>query len=151
MTSKNSINHKFIGNWNLISMFSQAEDKSKIFPNSNQVNGLLIYTNDGIISAQLGNANRIKFKNQDFRKGNDFEINQAFNGYISYFGNYSINHEKEYIVHDIKMSLFPNWINTKVKRYYEFDEDILTLKATPILYDNVLRTPTLIWQKIRSK
>lgn len=148
MNNTDTIKQKFIGNWKLISMFSQAKDLSKIYPNSNQVNGLLIYTKEGIISAQLGNANREKFNNQDFRKGTNQEINQAFNGYISYFGNYKINQEKSYIVHDIKMSLFPNWINTKVKRYYQFENDLLTLKATPILYDNILRTPTLIWQKI---
>ena len=139
---------KFIGHWNLVKMCSVSENGDEILPLGANVRGLLHYSEGGIMSAQLGNAFRANFYDNDFRMGTDVEIREAFNGYISYFGKYLIIEDKGFIIHDVEMSMFPNWIGTKVKRYYEFSDDLLTLKATPIEYEGVLRTPTLIWQKI---
>lgn len=139
--------NNFIGEWSLISMTNEIDNKIISTPNGNNLKGLLIYNETGTMSAQLGNFERSKFKSNDFRYGLTDEIIPAFNGFISYFGTYSINEEKSYIVHNVEMSLFPNWIGTKVKRYYEFKDNLLILRATPILENGIEVTPTLKWER----
>jgi Lipocalin-like domain len=146
---------KFKAHWSLLSMsaIAQGDDeniKGGIYPIGRNVRGLLSYSENGMMSAQLGSAMRPNFSDNDFRKGSDIEIREAFNGYISYFGTYQIVEKSGIIIHDVQMSMFPNWIGTKVKRYFEFSdgEQILTLKATPIDYDGKIRTPTLVWRRI---
>jgi hypothetical protein len=142
-----TIKEKFLGQWNLISMTSENEDEI-LYPIGRNVKGLLSYSENNIMSAQLGSLSREKFLNPDYRKGTDIEIINSFNNYISYFGKYKINEDREFIIHQVEQSLFPNWIGTKVKRYYHFFENKLTLKVTPISYNGKLMTPTLLWEKI---
>lgn len=142
-----SIKERFIGTWELLAMSSVADDGTTIYPMGKEVKGLLAYFEDGTMSAQLGSLTRSKFLNPDYRKGSSEEIIESFNNYISYFGEYKINIERGFIFHDVKQSLFPNWIGTKVKRYYNFEGNFLTLKATPISYSGKLMTPTLNWRK----
>ncbi|MDC1067541.1 lipocalin-like domain-containing protein [Candidatus Kapabacteria bacterium] len=137
---------KFLGNWNLISMTMESDDGEIYYPIGKEVNGLLIYTNDGLMSAQLGSIQRTNFKNPDYRKGKESEIINSFNNYISYFGKFEINKKRNFVVHKVEQSLFPNWIGTKVKRYYSFEGSNLVLKATPISNDGKLFTPTLRWE-----
>lgn len=142
-----SIKENFIGCWKLISMTLESENGDKIFPMGKKVSGLLIYNSNGIMSAQLGSSSRENFTDPDYRKGKDIEIVESFNKYISYFGKFKINESRKFVIHEVEQSLFPNWIGTKVKRYYSFNEDFLTLKATPISQSNKLVTPTLLWKK----
>ena len=46
------------------------------------------------------------------------------------------------------MSLYPNWIGTRVKRFYELQDDILILTASKLDYNGIMRIPTLTWKKI---
>lgn len=140
---------KFVANWHLIEMYSIDENSNKIHPYG-KTKGLLTYTNDNIMSAQIGKIQRNNFEDNDYRKGQKDEIEIAFNGFISYFGTYTINEKQSYILHNVQMSLFPNWIGQKVKRIYEFQENdnILILKAPQLIYDGVERTPTLVWSRI---
>lgn len=143
-----AIIENFIGNWDLISMTSVAESGEVIYPLGIKVKGLLAYSEIGLMSAQLGSLDRKKFSNSDYRMGSGIEIIDSFNNFISYFGKFKINEERNYVIHEIEQSLFPNWIGSKVKRYFEFKENILTLRATPISYEGKLMTPTLKWQRI---
>lgn len=138
---------KFIGEWTLISMTNEKSDGTITYPNSQNVKGLLSYSEKNTMSAQLGSLDRNKFVSNDFRFGTNEEIITAFNGYISYFGTYEINEEKQYIIHHIEMSLFPNWIGTKVKRFFEFIDDSLILRATAISENGISVIPTLTWKR----
>lgn len=138
-----------LGYWNLIKFEAIADDGSVIYPYGKNVRGMLHYADNEIMSAQLGDAMRANFVEQDFRNAKPDEIIEAFRNYIAYFGKYSINENRKYIIHEIEMSLFPNWIGTRVKRNFELNGDILILSANKLDYDGVLRTPTLTWQKIK--
>lgn len=153
------IKELLIGEWELIDMyFEGVTDYSNSNPNvihrpmSNSPYGLLIYTKSGYMSAQLGNLNRVKFENPDYRFGKPNEIIEAFNQYIAYTGKYEVNESKNFIVHKVKMSMFPNWIGQNVKRYYSTenigDEIYLYLKATEIIHNNIAVIPTIKWRKI---
>lgn len=141
-------NDKFIGTWQLLSMVNESDSVENHLPFGKNVSGLLIYTEDGYMSAQLGQSGRNKFISSDFRYGTKDEIFSAFNGYISYFGTYEIDEAKSLVVHDVQMSMYPNWEGTRQKRYFSFKNDLLILKATPVLFNEQLYTPTLTWQKV---
>ena len=142
------INSKLLGFWELVKFEAIADDGTAIYPFGQNVRGLLYYGSDEIMSAQLGNVMRANFENPDFRFPSSTETQEAFNGYISYFGKYSVNEARQYIIHEIEMSLFPNWIGTRVKRFYEIKGDFLILSASKLDYNGVYRVPTLTWKKI---
>lgn len=144
------MNHKelLVGNWQLLSMVNEHEDGEHYYPFSKNVKGLLIYTADGYMSVQLGKADRDNFKSDDFRHGTHSEIFHAFNHFIAYFGKYELDSDRNQIIHDIDLSMYPNWSGTKVRRYYRIEKNILTLKATPIEFKDMFYTPTLNWIKI---
>lgn len=137
-----------VGYWELVKFEAIAEDGDIIYPFGKNVRGLLHYADNELMSAQLGSTMRANFNNEDFRFGEDDEIREAFNGFISYFGKYSINENRNYIIHEVDLSLFPNWMNTRVKRLYEFDNGLLLLKAPKLDYKGIKRTPILTWKKI---
>lgn len=137
---------RFIGQWELLEMRAIGSQDT-IYPIGKNVAGLLIYTQNGIMSAQLGSLDRKLFANPDYRFGHTDEIIESFNSYISYTGSFYI--QKDYIIHNVRQSLFPNWIGQKVKREYEFIEDnILILKAPMLNYSGTERRPELVWQRL---
>lgn len=144
----NVIKQSILGYWELLKFEAIAEDGDIYLPFGQNVRGLLHYAENEIMSAQLGNSMRANWNSNDFRNGTESEIIEAYNGYISYFGKYSINEYRKYIIHEIEMSLYPNWINARVKRTYELNDDILILKAPQLDFNGILRIPTLTWKKI---
>jgi len=162
--------NQFVGAWGLVDFsFCDINGNVKFRPLGNKVGGLLIYTNDGFMSANLGSLERKPFKNNDYRFGKNEEIIEAYNNIISYSGEYQVNDNKKFILHKINMSMFPNWIGQNVKRYFRIgnyneiigkklegnfnnvllNEDIfLELSASTLLHNEELLTPKLIWQKL---
>jgi len=142
----------FIGTWRLMEFFAiNAKNQNDIvLPFSKRVSGVLIYTAQGYMSANLGSAERVNFKNSDYRMGEMTEIFSAFNSMISYSGTYSLQPNKSIISHKVIQSHFPNWIGMTVHRNYEFQDNfrILKLSANHILIDNKQYLPILTWQKI---
>ncbi|TNE36431.1 hypothetical protein EP342_00525 [bacterium] len=135
----------FKGTYELLEKYSIRVDGSKIHPWGNDVKGMIIYT-DSHISAQLGINNRENFRDFNFRNATEREAQEAFTTYIAYFGTYEV--KDGYIIHDIKQSLFPNWIGHKVKRYYRFEGDLLYLEAKEIAQTTRLEKTVLVWRRL---
>lgn len=135
----------FKGTYELLEKYSIRIDGSKIHPWGNDVKGMIIYT-DSHISAQLGIYNRENFRDFNFRNATEREAQEAFTTYIAYFGTYEV--KDGYIIHDIKQSLFPNWIGHKVKRYYRFEGDLLYLEAKEIAQTTRLEKTVLVWRRL---
>jgi len=142
---------RFIGTWRLKEMSLRGnDDKPVVFPNGKNAIGQLIYTQEDIMSAQIGDPDRDQHANNDYRYPSQEELKKNYSQFISYFGSYEIFPAKRLVVHNIKMSLYPNWVGTKVKRYYEFrdGDNTLVLKATPIKSGDNLVEPVLIWTRL---
>ncbi|GAB5465329.1 MAG: lipocalin-like domain-containing protein [Candidatus Kapaibacteriales bacterium] len=143
-----------IGQWSLVEMFIEFDSGERIYPNGKKAIGQLIYLENGIMSAQIGNTERTKSKINDYRAvDKDFTFDN-YKEYISYFGTYEVIDSKKYITHEVRMSLFPNWIGQRVKRYFKIRHmdgvAILTLRATKIKVDGELGVPTIVWEKINA-
>lgn len=153
--SKNTLN-QLIGVWKLVDMYFLDENKTIVHkPMGDNPLGILIYTEDLYMSAQIGSLDRNYFTNNDYRFGTYSEIFEAFNQYIAYTGKYELYTNKQYILHKIQMSMFPNWIGQNVKRFYNFENErgndkeniYLYLSASPLDYNSLKVTPVIKWIK----
>lgn len=135
----------FIGVWLLVKVERKTKDKL-LSPFGDNPEGLLIYS-EGYMSAQLGIANRPAFDSEDFRNGSPDEIAIAFNSYIAYYGTYNVDEAEKIVYHKVLQSLYPNWVGTKQKRYFEFSSKYLSLSALDPDYATTGSTTTLIWER----
>ncbi len=135
----------FVGAWRLLSVETRRDDGSLF--RSGKRTGYLIYSAEGFMSVAFMRDGRIVFASGDIRGGSVEEKLEAFDGYVSYCGRFEV--DGGIVVHDIEVSLFPNWIGERQERFYEFDGDKLTL-STPIQLVGGMRISThLVWEKVK--
>lgn len=125
------IKDQIIGIWKLVSAEFRSSDGEVSYPLGRDAVGMLMYDTNGNMSAQLTNPNIPTFVSNNQLKGSPSEIKAAYEGCVSYFGTYEINEDEGFIVHHVEGSLFPNWVGTDQKRFYEFIKDKLILRTQP--------------------
>lgn len=141
----------FIGTWELIKYEAEVtETKEKVnHPYGKNPIGLLIYTSDGMMSGQVMNTERVKLsKFKNFNNGTPEEIKKAYQGYVAYFGKFSVNEKEQYVEHFVKGSLIPNWVGIVLRRYYQFEDGKLKLQTPPVKSGETNFTVTLTFKKI---
>jgi Lipocalin-like domain len=69
-------------------------------------------------------------------------------GYIAYFGTYDVDENSHTITHHIQGSLVPEWVDTDLKREYEFNANRLTLRFAPTRLRGEMLRGELIWEKV---
>jgi hypothetical protein len=90
---------------------------------------------------------RPKFLSGDLQGGTPDEIKAAFEGFISYFGTYSVNESDGTVTHHLEGCSFPNWIGVDLKRFFKFSGNRLTLSTPPTLIKGVSTIGDLIWER----
>jgi Lipocalin-like domain len=100
-----------LGAWELVSFVSRdvatGEDR---YPLGAAPRGLILYTADGYMSAQLANSD--------------------MGGYVAYSGRFSVDEETSTLHHDVVMSMPPDLLTQPQFRHASVDGDVLTLSAT---------------------
>jgi hypothetical protein len=134
----------FVGAWRLLSVETRKEDGS--LHKSGKRTGYLIYSADGFMSVAFMKDGRSTFASGDIRVGTVEEKLEAFDGYVSYCGRFEV--DGGIVVHDIEVSLFPNWIGERQERFYEFDRDKLTLSTPLQLVGGISLSTHLVWEKV---
>lgn len=99
-----------VGSWRLVSFESRYENGDVKYPLGQQPLGRLSYDAAGNMSALLVQAGRPEFAGGDMRGGTDAEVRAAFEGFIGYFGTYSVDPAKGIVSHRVQGAAFPNWI-----------------------------------------
>ncbi len=146
----NTIRDQFIGAWNLVHWDVQtASGKHYNYPYGENAKGSIIYTQAGRMSAQLMRMDRPNFEIPHSWKGTEIEVKTAFQGYTAYSGTFKI--VENTVVHQVDMSVFPNWIGTDLVRNFEFQKEgnHLLLSTTPFKTrkgDSVKQV--LLWQRL---
>jgi hypothetical protein len=108
-----------------------------------------MYDAAGNMSAQLMRENRARFATSDPVRATDAEVRDAFNGYISYYGSYSVDEVKEAVTHRVHGASFPNWIGVDLVRSYAFDESgRLQLSTPPFVMGGESLEYVLVWERI---
>jgi hypothetical protein len=99
-----------IGAWYLQSWESFALDGSDVpYPLGPDARGIIMYTPDGYMSAQIMRPDRRPFDLSDLIDTDKDELATAASGYMAYSGSFTVS-DDGVIAHHVELSLLPNWI-----------------------------------------
>ena len=120
---------QLVGTWRLESWYRIEDDGTRQPRFGPGASGLLIYAADGFMSASLMDGGRTPFAGPDPYGGTAEECRAAMSTGHSYCGRWRI--EGEAIIHDVELSVFPNWVGSEQIRYVRFEGDHMILKTPP--------------------
>jgi hypothetical protein len=139
---------KFAGTWRLVSYDSRDSAGTVEYPWGKDAIGRLMYDSRGNMSASLMKPGRPRFASQDLRSGTDAEVRAAYEGFISYWGTYTVDSAKRTVAHHVLGASYPNWVGVDQLRYFRLDGQRLVLTTPPLRIDGRLLTSVLVWERV---
>jgi hypothetical protein len=135
------------GTWQLESWTIGYSDRDDFtYPYGEDPQGLLMYTDDGWMSASICRKERALLPdNVSFRKLPDEIKAAAFSSYFHYAGRYRVVEGD--VIHYVTQSLNPNFPGTEQLRHAELDGQTLVLSGKDQVGD-VARFHSLVWHKL---
>lgn len=110
--------------------------------------GMILYTPDGYMSAQLMRPERRSFASGDWFDGTAEEYQEEASTYIAYSGSFQVDEQKQTLTHSMFVSLFPNWVGQTQPRDVKIDGDILYLSTeSPIKSGGKMVMSYLQWRR----
>jgi len=120
---------EFIGAWRLISYERRNAAGAVTYPMGQNPVGRLTYDSLGRMSAQIMRPDRAQSHAASAGSATADEKISAFDGYIAYYGTYTVNEKDHTVIHHVEASLYPNWVGSDQRRLYEFSDGRLILRA----------------------
>jgi hypothetical protein len=145
--AREEVRTKLLGAWELVSYTATSTDGEVIHPLGPAPYGLIVYTPQGYMSAQLGRRDRAALRSARLEDATAEELAQAAVGYLAYGGPFEVV-DPTTVEHHVTTSLFPNWIGRSQVRKVSFEGSLLTLGiATPTRLWGAQRTAELTWRR----
>lgn len=143
------LRERLVGAWRLQSYVETPVDGGEdSLPLGPEPQGLIIYTPDGYMSAQLSRPDREGFASGDWFDGTAQEYTAEASTYIAYSGPFRVDEQTGELFHSMDVSLFPNWTGQEQQRIVELDGDTLTLSSpAPITSAGKVVTSRLVWKR----
>ena len=117
-----------LGAWELVSFVARnetaGEDRQ---PLGTAPRGLILYTSDGHMSAQLAEPD--------------------MSGYVAYGGRFFVDEDTSTLHHDVTVSMMPELLAQTQFRHARVDGDLLTLSATRTDDNGVTTHSSLLWRR----
>ena len=137
---------KLIGTWTLVELIEiPLNGGENSHPMGENPKGLIMYSADGFMSAQIMNLNR---KNTD-RKDHSEQNTEETSDYLAYSGPFETDDEKQTLSHTMFVSLFPNWTGETQKRNIRFEDGFLYLETEkPFLRNSRMVKHRLTWRRV---
>jgi hypothetical protein len=150
-TTADDLRTNLIGAWVLRSYEARSIDGSEvIYPLGVDPRGIIMYTPDGYMSAQLMRSGRKRFSGDDMQLAPNDELAAAASGYLTYAGPYNVVRDG-LIAHHVEVSLLPNWIGGTQYRAAHLSGSVLQLgPPEPVLIDGQHRNLRLVWHRAGS-
>jgi Lipocalin-like domain len=132
-----SLRDAILGAWELASFVTvDAPTGEERHPLGAAPRGLIMYTSDGHMSAQLADSD--------------------MGGYVAYGGRFTViedtvNEETATVHHDVTLSMMPELLTQTQFRQARVDGDLLTLSATTTDASGVEVNARLVWRRARSQ
>jgi Lipocalin-like domain len=137
-----------LGAWELHSYTARdTADDMVTHPFGENPVGLLLYTPDGFMSAQLMRSGRPHFDRPRTDGGTSEQTVAAAQGYLAYSGRFIVDEDTDTVHHEIMVSLLPNWVNQTQLRAAGLADGYLTLRADTTSRGGVTTTHILVWRR----
>jgi len=152
MTANGSVDNPLLGTWHLVRWDIRHDDgRPDSLPFGADVNGLILYTCDGTMSACIARGQRPRLSSDSVRSAPEAERLAAFESYFQYAGSYTLRGEpgRQQVVHRVTHALNPNFVGTEQIRDMSFAGDgTLTLSASDTVPGSaVARHHRLVWRR----
>ena len=141
---------QLIGAWKLVSYVEKPVNGSAPnHPMGERPRGIIMYTPDGYMSAQLMRPDRSPFASGDWFKATPEEYAREASMYFAYTGPFDVNEKEKIVTHSVFVSVFPNWIGQTQQRVVRIEGDTLHLSTTsPIQAGGQAVNAYLQWQRV---
>lgn len=136
MAPFHQLRESLIGTWRLSEYRTVPIGNGKpYFPMGHDVDGFLIYTNDGFVSMQLMKQGAPNFADADMARGTTGELSEAMKHSLAYTGRFDIIDSvscgdlvyEGTVVHHKEVCSFPNWLGDTQKFEIDLVHGNLTL------------------------
>ncbi|WP_179443411.1 lipocalin-like domain-containing protein [Rhodococcus sp. ACPA1] len=146
--AREEVRRKLLGAWQLVSYTARSTEGEVIHPLGTTPYGLIVYTAEGYMSAQLGRGDRSPMRSARLEDAAADELTQAAAGYLAYGGPFEVV-DPVTVEHHVTTSLFPNWIGRSQVRKVRFEGALLKLSvAAPTRLWGAERTAELTWSRL---
>jgi hypothetical protein len=109
--------------------------------------GIIMYTADGYMSAQLMRRDRPAYDRAITGGGTTEQMAAAASGYLCYSGPYRLDEAAEVLHHHVQVSLLPNWIGGIQVRNAKLAAGTLTLSAVVTSRKGASSSHVLVWRR----
>lgn len=136
---------QILGRWDIVSWLQLYDDGRRQAPLGETLEGFIRYVPDGDMICMIADAGRANFTSGGQWNASDADKAGAYGTMLAYAGRWRI--EGETVVHEVALSLFPNWKGGEQRRQVRLDGDTLFIEAR--LEDGTAeaRTAQLKWKR----
>jgi Lipocalin-like domain len=136
-----------VGTWRLRAWVADGEGGIE-HPMGEAPEGVLVYTADGTMVTTIGRSGRPRIDGGDLLGGPVDQRLEAMATFIAYSGTFRVDGGD--VVHDLTMSLFPNWVGSTQRRHAALSADgrELTLSADPMPVQGRMSAQRLSWERV---
>jgi hypothetical protein len=140
---------QLIGAWKLVTYQEIPVDGSDPFePLGPTPQGIIMYTPDGYMSAQLAKPDRPRFSTGDWFAGAPADYIAEASTYIAYTGPFHVDEDAQTLTHSMFISLFPDWTGQTQPRRVSLEGDRLELgTVSPIQSSGRTVNSALVWRR----
>jgi Lipocalin-like domain len=138
-----ALRDRILGGWELVSFISQNTDNGAVtYPLGRRACGLLMYTEDGFMSAQLTRG-----RQGGVNDPGSETVDSSLSGYVAYGGRFEIDERSATLRHLVTISMLDDLLLQPQFRHASLDGDRLTLSATATAADGTRSLNTLVWKR----
>jgi hypothetical protein len=143
------LRERLVGAWRLVDVVEEPVDGSPVRrPHGERPIGLLLYTPDGHMSAQIMERRRDRAHTPDWSDLTSQEYADEARSYFAYSGTFQVDEAAGTVTHSVEVSLFPGWLGTGQVRAVKLDGRALELStASPVQSGGRLVTTRISWER----
>ncbi len=139
-----------VGTWQLAS-YTVESDGEASEPLGPEPAGLIVYTPDGYMSAQLMRRDRPAYDRAITGGGTLEQMAGAASGYLCYSGPFTLDEAADVVHHHVEVSLLPNWVGGIQVRQGHLDGGVLILSAEVTTRKGVSSKHVLVWRRAQPR
>ncbi|KAI4161795.1 MAG: hypothetical protein LQ342_004628 [Letrouitia transgressa] len=156
---KSSLRSQIVGAWELVKYSAPKEQdrKNNVYPMGEDAQGIIMYTPDGYMSAQIQKSGQPKFQFDDLNAGTEEDLRAVGEHYLAYTGPFYLDESGEVPIlhHHMTNCTFPNWLGKSQRRTVALSEEgaekYITLgPESAVMILGEMRIPQLKWRRLRN-